>query len=142
MCDVYRYVLKNDNVDTVTLREELDYAKIYLNMLKERFGDAIHDVFNISDEEMEMKVPPLAIQMLIENAVKHNSFDNKHPLQLTIQSSNSFIKVENSLRKRIVTDNHSLGLYNLNLRYKYLCDEEVIIKKTKTTFNVKIPLLQ
>ena len=98
MCDVYRYVLKNDNVDTVTLREELDYAKIYLNMLKERFGDAIHDVFNISDEEMEMKVPPLAIQMLIENAVKHNSFDNEHP-SIDDTIFNSFIKVENSLRK-------------------------------------------
>jgi len=141
MCDVYRYVLKNDNVETVTLREELEYAKIYLSMVKERFGDSVHDEINISKETLEMKLPPLAIQMLIENAVKHNSFNNDHPLRLTIQSSNSFIEVENSLRERLINDSHSLGLYNLNLRYKYLCDGEVIIKKTETTFNVKIPLL-
>ena len=120
----------------------MEYAKIYLSIVKERFGDAIHHVVNISNEVLEMKLPPLAIQLLIENVVKHNSFNNDHPIQLVIQSSNYFIEVENSLRKRIITDNHSLGLYNLNQRYKYLCDEEVIIKKTKTTFKVKIPLLQ
>ena len=142
MCDVYRYVLKNENIDKVTLREEMEYAKIYLSMVKERFGDSVHDVINISNEALEMKLPPLAIQMLIENTVKHNSFNSDHPLQLVIQSSDSFIEVENSLRARLVNDSHSLGLYNLNLRYKYLCDGEVIIKKTDTTFKVKIPLLQ
>lgn len=141
MCDVYRYVLKNDDVDTVTLREELEYAKIYLSMVKERFGDSVHDEINVSNEALEMKVPPLAIQMLIENAVKHNSFNSDHPLKLVIRSSNSFIEVENALRERLVNDSHSLGLYNLNLRYKYLCDGEVVIKKTETTFNVQIPLL-
>ena len=141
MCDVYRYVLKNEDVDTVTLREELEYAKIYLSMVKERFGDSVHDEIHVSDEDLEKKVPPLAIQMLIENAVKHNSFDSDHPLQLVIESSNSFIEVENSLRERLVNDSHSLGLYNLNLRYKYLCDGEVVIKKTDKTFSVQIPLL-
>jgi sensor histidine kinase YesM len=142
MCDVYRYVLKNENVDKVTLREEMEYAKIYLSMVKERFGDAIHDVVNISNEALKMKLPPLAIQMLIENAVKHNSFNNDHPLQLVIQSSNSCIEVTNSLRERSIDNSHSLGLYNLNQRYKYLSSREVIIKKTDKTFEVKIPLLQ
>jgi LytS/YehU family sensor histidine kinase len=110
--------------------------------VKERFGDAIHDVVNISNEALKMKVPPLAIQMLIENAVKHNSFNNDHPLQLVIQSSNSCIEVTNSLRERSIDNSHSLGLYNLNQRYKYLSSREVIIKKTDKTFEVKIPLLQ
>ena len=101
MCDVYRYVLKNDNVDTVTLREELEYAKIYLSMVKERFGNSVQDEVNISKEALEMKLPPLAIQMLIENAVKHNSFNKDHPLQLVIRSSDSFIEVTNSLEREI-----------------------------------------
>jgi LytS/YehU family sensor histidine kinase len=91
---------------------------------------------------MEMKVVPLAIQMLIENAVKHNSFDHNHPMILTIRSvDSSAIQVKNSLRERQVENNHSLGLFNLNQRYKYLSNKEIVIKKTQDTFEVQIPLL-
>ncbi|MEP2025443.1 MAG: histidine kinase [Reichenbachiella sp.] len=142
MSDVYRYVLKNEHVDKVSLKEEMEFAKIYLSMIKERFGDSIGEVIVISKEAMEMKVPPLAIQMLIENAVKHNNFNPDHPLNLSIQSADQNVRVKNSLKERQVTGNHSLGLYNLNQRYKYMSNREVIIKKTNETFEVKIPLLQ
>lgn len=142
MSDLYRYILKNEHIDKVMLKEEIEFAKTYLSMMKERFGDSIEEMIDISKEAMEMKVPPLAIQILIENAVKHNNFDQNHPLNISIQSIDQNIEVKNSLKVRQVPSDHSLGLYNLNQRYKYMSNKEVIIKKTKETFEVKIPLLQ
>ncbi len=142
MSDVYRYVLKNEGVDKVALKEEMEFAGIYLSMVKERFGDAVQPVIELSEEATRSKVPPLAIQMLIENAVKHNNFDNLDPLRLTIRSQDAFLEVKNSLRERHVEGNHALGLYNLNQRYKYLSKREVIIRRTPESFVVQIPLLQ
>ncbi|UZR97372.1 sensor histidine kinase [Chondrinema litorale] len=140
--DVYRYVLKNEGVNLVLLTEEMDFVNVYLGIIKERFGDAVMIKKNIDCKFMRSKVLPLSIQMLIENAIKHNNFDSLHPLCISIHSNDEQLEVENNLRPRFVANNHSLGLYNINQRYKYLSDKEVIIKKTDSLFNVQIPLLK
>lgn len=141
MSDVYRYVLKIEKVNTVSLKEEMEFANTYLSMVKERFGNAIQEGVKISEEAFNKNVLPFSVQMLIENAIKHNTFDTKNPLKLSIESYDACIEVKNSLKVRPIENKHSLGLYNLIQRYKYLSDKEVIIKKTEETFEVKIPFL-
>lgn len=143
MSDVFRYVLKIENDTTVSLEEEFHFAKVYVDMIKERFGDAVQFQFEIPTENLSHRVVPLSLQMLIENAIKHNNSDSLNPLLVSIKVVGDYMEVHNNLQKRTnVEKNHSIGLYNLNQRYKYASKQELIIVKTNEAFSVKIPLLK
>lgn len=143
MADVYRFVLKSESANTVSLDEELQAAKVYAAMIGERFGEAVRFHFAIPREKLNLRVIPLSVQMLIENAVKHNHFDPSSPLIVRIAVNGAYLEAHNNLQKRVqVGKNHSIGLYNLNQRYKYAAKQEVIITQTKDDFHVKIPLLK
>ncbi|MEL7120240.1 MAG: histidine kinase [Bacteroidota bacterium] len=143
MSDVYRYVLKNERASTVCLDEELHFAKVYAAMIEERFGKAVQFKFSIPTDKLNFRVVPLSIQMLIENAVKHNYFNRSNPLYVKVNVIGEYLEVHNNLQKReLVEKNHSIGLYNLNQRYKYASKKEVIITQTKEDFRVQIPLLK
>ena len=143
MSDMYRYVLKVESTDLVSLGEELQFAERYVEMMKERFGEAIQLERSTTYATLPARVLPLSIQVLIENAVKHNSFDNHKPLRIEILTDYQHVEVRNNLRFRPSNGsaNHQIGLYNLNQRYKHLADKEIIITKSAETFSVKIPLL-
>jgi LytS/YehU family sensor histidine kinase len=142
MSDVYRYVLKSQSATTVRLDEEAHFAKVYAAMIDERFGDTVKFEFGIPSDKLSLRVVPLSIQMLIENAVKHNHFDLSAPLKVSIKVVGDHVEVNNNLQKRLNGENnHSVGLYNLNQRYKYASKQEIIIVQTKEQFSVKIPLL-
>jgi len=141
MSDLYRFVLKNEQTDTVTLAEEVEFSMNYYAMLKERFGEHLHCHFEISDQVGLKRVPPMAIQMLIENAVKHNYFDEQQPLHIFIRSAESHVTVNNQMHKRTAVEGHGMGLYNLNQRYHFLSNNEVIVRQTDDIFEVQIPLI-
>lgn len=141
MSDVYRYILNNDKIDVVPLADELAFSNRYLDMISERFGEAVLVKKQIKADQAAQKVPPLALQMLIENAVKHNNFNMDSPLQIHLYCKGDMLAVENNLNPRFIENTHSLGLHNLNQRYKYLSNQEIIIKKTEESFTVEIPLL-
>ncbi|MEM9076944.1 MAG: histidine kinase [Bacteroidota bacterium] len=141
MSDLYRFVLRNEQTDRVILAEELQFAMNFYTMLKERFGESLHCHVSVPNKVMGMYVPPMSIQMLIENAIKHNTFDEKHPLNIHIVHHNMAIKITNNMKKRTMVGSHQMGLFNLSQRYKLLSDKEVLIKKTEHQFEVQIPLL-
>tara|TARA_R110000868_G_scaffold66877_3_gene198869 strand:- start:38158 stop:39498 length:1341 start_codon:yes stop_codon:yes gene_type:complete len=140
---VYRYVLEQKNKDLVTVEEELAFAKTYVRLLKMRFEDSI--VFDIPDQGSggaETKIVPLSLQLLLENAVKHNVVTTTKPLRIRVYEEGGMLCVSNNLQeKQVVKKSSGVGLRNIQERYHILSNREVQIHKTATDFTVKVPIL-
>jgi LytS/YehU family sensor histidine kinase len=126
----------------VSLKEELDFLEAYLYLLKIRFGENILiDTERITDPE-NFQVAPASLQMLIENAIKHNVVSTKSPLRITIRTEADTITVANNLQEKITKEASTyVGLRNIMRRYGFLTDRIVNIEKTETEFKVSLPLL-
>lgn len=139
---VYRYVLEQKNKDLVTVDEELAFAKTYMSLLKMRFEDSI--IFEIPDHAAnpENKVVPLSLQLLLENAVKHNMVTSTKPLHIKIYESGNMLVVENNFQpKQIVKKSSGVGLDNIRQRYELLTDRKVNINQQADSFAVALPML-
>ncbi|MEZ4841979.1 MAG: 2TM domain-containing protein [Flavobacteriaceae bacterium] len=139
---VYRYVLEQKNKELVTVDEELQFAKTYVSLLKMRFEGSIF--FDIPDKATnpDAKVVPLSLQLLLENAVKHNIVDSSKPLHIKIVEQEGYLVVENNLQpKEIIKKSSGVGLSNIQQRYGLLTNREVLIHKTSSSFIVKLPVL-
>lgn len=139
---VYRYVLEQKNKELVTVDEELQFAKTYMSLLKMRFEDSI--VFKMPETALnpESKVVPLSLQLLLENAVKHNMVTSNKPLTIRIYEEQGSLVVENNLQsKQIVKKSSGVGLSNIMQRYGLLTNKKVNISKDANRFAVAIPML-
>jgi len=139
---VYRYVLEQKNKELVTVDEELQFAKTYMSLLKMRFEDSI--VFSMPEKALnpESKVVPLSLQLLLENAVKHNMVISSKPLYIKIYEDQDNLIVENNLQpKQIVKKGSGVGLSNIMQRYGLLTNRKVNINKEANRFAVAIPML-
>lgn len=139
---VYRYVLEQKNKDLITLDEELQFAKTYMELLKMRFEDAIQ--FEIPDKASnpEFKIVPLSLQILLENAVKHNVISSDDPLKIKIFEKNGEFIVENKINKKSVIEKSTkVGLRNIKDRYALITKKPVKIEDEKGLFKIIIPLL-
>jgi sensor histidine kinase YesM len=143
MSDVYRYVLKSHEVNSIQLQEELRFIAAYTNMLKGRYGNKMHIAVQVPNHFLQHRVPPMALQILIENAVKHNIASHSKPLHIRIfADSTASLVVENNLQKRNDPEpSTGVGLQNLNQRCKYLSNHHLAIQQTQTSFTVTIPLI-
>lgn len=144
MSDVYRYVLKSHELNSISLHEELRFIEAYTSMLKGRYGDKIQININVQQQYEPYRLAPMALQILVENAVKHNIASHSKPLQISILvDTTGRLVVENNLQKRNDPKTSTgVGLQNLNQRCKYLSNHHLIIQQTQTSFSVTIPLMQ
>lgn len=139
---VYRYVLEQKNKELVTVDEELEFAKTYMSLLKMRFEDCI--VFDMPEKvsNPDSKVVPLSLQLLLENAVKHNMVTTSKPLRIKIFEHEGNLVVENNLQpKQIVKKSSGVGLENIKQRYNLLSNKKVNIDQQANSFAVAIPML-
>ncbi|WP_207513601.1 sensor histidine kinase [Longitalea luteola] len=143
MSEVYRYVLKSHEQNAISLQEELHFVEAYINMLKGRYGNKVQFEVNVLPVYNRHKLPPMALQILLENAVKHNIASRSKPLFICIVTTREGgLVVANNLQKRPQTEaSTGLGLQNLNQRCKYLSNHDLIIQQTESSFSVTIPLL-
>lgn len=139
---VYRYVLENKEKELVDLRSELKFIESYCFLLKIRFGENIRFDIKVSSLDSEKFIAPMALQLLIENAIKHNEISEELPLVVKIFVDGKFLVVSNpiQLRKGYV-DSSKTGLKNIITRYSYFTKESIIIDSTTNEFVVKIPIL-
>lgn len=143
---VMRYTLKQDSDlerSTISLQEELNFINSYIYLLKMRFEDNISFVFDIDNSLLMKKIPRMAIQLLVENAVKHNEISNRNPLHITIRTiDDETLEVANNLQpRRGATTSTGIGLNNLRKRYQLLFNKDIEIQeKENNIFSVKIPL--
>lgn len=139
----YRYILEIQDREVITLREELAFLNAFRYLLETRFGENIDFKVEIPESEMEKDVVPLALQLLIENAIKHNIVSTEKPLHISLYVEKDNLVVRNNLqRKSQPMPSTKTGLNNLKKRYQYLADKTVDIIVTHTDFIVSLPLLQ
>jgi sensor histidine kinase YesM len=143
LSDVYRYVLVSQQKETVPLHEELAFVDSYISLNKTRFRDNLIVLNEISEEAMHRPVPPLSIQILVENAIKHNVVSRDKPLTLRLSmDAHGYITVENNVQKKnILEKSTKTGLQNMINRYALLTTKKVEILQTTDVFSVKVPPL-
>lgn len=141
---VYRYILQNKDKELISLQTELDFAKSYTFLQKNRFGDNLQISFEIEDKHLQMKVAPFTLQMLIENAIKHNIISKQKPLTIeVIMAKENFLMVKNNLQKKnSVRNSTKIGLENIRKRYEYLSNQSIEIIQTTQNFSVLFPLIK
>lgn len=143
LANVYRYLLNLNENDLVSLQEELEFTDSYLYILKERFEEALQLENNVPKDIVHKKIPPLVLQLLIENAIKHNVASIKNPLKITIalHDENNII-ISNNMQSKITNEvSTGKGLDNIRFRYQILSDQNIVIESNEKNFTVIIPIL-
>jgi two-component system, LytTR family, sensor kinase len=142
--NVYRYLLHSQERKLVSLKDELTFVESYLFLLQIRYGQNLIVQKDIEPTYPdEFYVAPASLQMLIENAIKHNIISKSHPLKIHLYSTHGAIVVSNNLQEKQVKEQSTKrGLLNIQNRYRLMTDEVVKIEKTLSEFKVEIPLLQ
>ena len=145
---IYRYVLEQRDKELVSVAEELKFAKTYMNLLKMRFENSI--TFELPEEEItstlamteEAKVVPLALQLLLENAIKHNVVSEQKPLHVKIYIQENQLIVENNLQKKeTLQTRKGVGHQNIVDRYAIITTRKVAVEETNDFFRIKLPIL-
>lgn len=139
---VYRYVLTRDEQDTVTVGEEVEFIGNYVSILKTRFDAGLEFRFDIRPADMSRSVPPMSLQLLVENAVKHNAISPENPLMINISSDGNCLCVSNGISPRLSrSEGTGVGLKNLSNKYAILAGRDISVSDDGNVFSVKLPLL-
>lgn len=140
---VYRYILMSAKKDIVSLEDELKFVDMYFHLIKIRHGESIHLKVMIDKQDLQKGIPPVTLQLLIENAIKHNISTPKQPLTISITSTGKeMITVKNNLQRiNIDYKGTGMGLQNIRERYQLLSGENVEISNSDAFFEIKLPLL-
>ncbi|SDB50788.1 Histidine kinase [Flavobacteriaceae bacterium MAR_2010_188] len=140
---VYRYVLQSKNHDLITLNKELEFSNSFIFLHKVRIADALEYSVHISDELLQMLLPPLTLQIVIENAIKHNVANEENVLKISIKSDgDNKLIVSNNLQPKKNTDSTYTGLSNLSKRFELLKNDGFTYGKQEEKFVVTIPLIE
>lgn len=142
LAETYQYVLSTQNKKSVSLREELDFVQSYYYLLRIRFQQQLHVEINVPGNILNTRIPPLTLQILIENAVKHNNFTGDQKLLIYIMAQdNTYLKVINTKTGMLGNvPSFKVGLENIRQRYHFLTDKQVMIEN-KEKFIVSLPVL-
>lgn len=141
LSEVYRYVLDTREKEVVALEEEVKFAQSYIYLQEIRFGSNLKIDFQLNG--VSGYVAPLALQLLLENAIKHNIISRDEPLRIDVFAQNGFVHIKNNLQRKSVLEEgkSGIGLDNIRNRYKFLTDQQVIIEETADSFLVKLPII-
>ncbi len=140
---VYRIILKSETDDLTTIEEELQLVKAYVHLLEIRFQQNTRIDINVNPIHYPKGIPPLSLQMLIENAIKHNMATKTQPLYIKVYTNEDMIIVENNIqqRKYAANDRKGSGLENIKNRYAYFSDQAIQIEENDKIFKVLLPLI-
>jgi sensor histidine kinase YesM len=138
---VYRYVLDVQYEELVPLKDEIDFARNYLELQELRFGKKLRHTISVNDDG-EFALPPLSLQLLLENAVKHNAATSDKPLEIWVEKTGALLTVKNTLAERkSESTREGIGLKNIQERYRFLSDKEIEIERGEDYFTVILPLI-
>ncbi len=142
LANIYRYLLKQEEYPTIELQKEVDFVGLYIDIMRERFLDGFEVDINLSDESFGHHVVPCALQVLVENAFKHNAVGPNNKLRIEIYDQDGRIVVKNNINlKNHPSESNGCGLKNLRERYKLVARQEIEVCDDKNYFIVKLPLL-
>jgi hypothetical protein len=140
---VYRYVLEVGERELVTLDRELAFLDAFIYLVEIRYATGLAFRQEIAESARERQIPPLTLQLLVENAIKHNIVSGAKPLVITIVATDDTLTVSNNLQRKLVPEagTHT-GLTNIRNRYGYLTDQPVLVTETPEMFSIQLPLLK
>lgn len=139
---VMRYTLHDNLSHTVTLNEEMFFVRSYIYLLQMRYEDNLHFNIVIPQELLQREVPPMAVQMLVENAVKHNEISRRNPLTISIRANGNELYVTNRIQPKLSSGSSTcIGLANLSKRYRLLFGKDITIEESNNDFKVTLPLI-
>ncbi len=139
---LYRYILQSKDQDLVTLKEELRFLESYIHLIEVRYRENFIVNINIKGDLLQKKIPTLALQLLMENAVKHNEISDDRPLKVEVFDEGNYLVIKNRLQERTGNlESTNIGLSNLNIRFKLYMDKELEVLKEEGHFVVKIPVV-
>jgi hypothetical protein len=143
LSDIYRYVLEQNDKELISFQDEMKFVEDYIFLSKMRFGDALIFIANLPTNNT-IQIVPLGLQMLVENAIKHNVIADDMPLKIEIGIEGSFVIVKNNIQKKttIISGKEPLGLENLKKRYAYLSGASVEVIESDSKFVVKLPIIE
>lgn len=140
---VYRYILEIRNRELITIKEELECIRAYEFLLKIRFGESLNLKIDLASRDLEKQIVPLSLQMLLENAIKHNIVSKKRPLEITISIVDNRVLVMNNLQPKIEQEKSTkTGLENIRKRYQLLSGKSIEVIQGSKTFTVALPLIE
>lgn len=140
LSQVYRYVLDKKDSELVKIEDELDFMENFIFLQQIRFGDNLS--VKINKKSVDGYLPPLALQLLVENAIKHNVISEKDHLSISIEIDETYCVISNSIKEKLHKDSTGIGLENLRARYEYLSSRKLEIHNDGKEFVVKLPVLQ
>lgn len=140
LSSVFRYTIQSKHV--ITLENELDFVKSYIYLMKIRYHDALCVEFDLDEAYNKYCIIPFGLQLLVENAIKHNVVSGKYPLLIRIETTpDHSVKVINNIRPKVDHAGTGIGLSNLNERYRLLFDRSITIRRENACFEVELPLI-
>ncbi|MCE6987954.1 sensor histidine kinase [Dyadobacter sp. CY323] len=143
MAQVYRYLLQNNQDGLTTLSTELKFIRSYFHLLKTRYDQGVELLIKVNEADLDKFIPPLTLQLLVENAVKHNAILENNPLYIHIRSAeNDVLEVcNNVVEKSTPVKSTKLGLANIYAKYSLLSDKQPVIYAGTEQFKIMLPLL-
>lgn len=139
---VYRYLLRNNEDHLTTLGEELQFIYSYAHLLQTRYGESLQVLVYVNPKYYDYQLPPLTLQMLVENAVKHNRMMKECPLRIVVKCEADKLTVVNNLQRKVrQVSSNRVGLGNIAKKYKLLDQPDIVIKENDKEFAVIIPLI-
>jgi len=142
LSDLLRYILDSGKNEVVSLKTEIDIVRKYVNLQISRFPESLKVEIMIEEKFLNYSVAPLSLQMLVENAIKHNTKTSHKPLIISIFIDNDYLVIENNLQQNMIQSSTGIGLNNIKQRYLFLSSKEVIIGQSNDKFSVSLPLLK
>jgi sensor histidine kinase YesM len=142
LSEVYRYVLEHKDSELVSLEEELTFCHHYIFLQKIRHGQNLKVEINLYPDQ-SIRIVPLSIQLLLENAIKHNEVSTENPLRIKVEKDQDYILVTNNLQPRsVIPDSGGIGLDTLRKRYDFLSEKKLSTEETNGSFIVYIPIIR
>jgi len=141
LSEYLRYVLLSNSREAVDLKEELENMEKFFHLQKLRFDDNLHVEIEINPASLQLQLPTLALQMLVDNCIKHNTISHSKPLTIKIFDDGKSITVENNLQLKLSVESTGQGLKNIEGRYRFLSSEPIKIVSDDKHFSVTIPLI-
>jgi len=143
LSDMYRFLLEAGNANLISLRDELKFSKAYIHIQSERFGDNLKLNWNIPKTSLDAMIVPMSLQLLLENAIKHNVVSRAKPLEVTIGVKDDYVVVDNKIQvKSTQLPSTKVGLKNIEKRYALITGKSIEIINSGTRFSVSLPLLK
>ncbi|MFY0651090.1 MAG: histidine kinase [Cyclobacteriaceae bacterium] len=142
LSDIYRFLLESGNTNLISLKAELKFAKAYIHVQSERFGENLKLNWNIPETLEDKMIAPMSLQLLLENAIKHNVISRAKPLEINVNLENDFIIVTNEIQKKsTLLPSTKMGLKNIEKRYALISERSIQIVNDGNQFSVALPLL-